>query len=514
MNVIISLLFIIWVFSNRKRTNRLYCGLFGWSGSHPSIFNRHAFSILGIDNQDRGRDSCGVYARGEITYGMHNNSAFASFIKNINPIRTGKNCVVMGHTRKASIGAITIDNAQPAAIISEDNKLEFVLTHNGTLENHRELAKKYKISMDGLGTDTQILAALLYYTEAGFNVLGEYHGAAAIAYQWANDDSVYLFKGKSSTNSNSTYETEERPLHIYQESKNSLYYSSEAGGLQVIAKDKSKIRDLPCNILFRVHKGELQEVTPIDRSKCYQRYIPPYSNNKTLNKNYALYDDFNDNYHSGSGYRAGMEWNCVTHSYEYPKKSKAADIFFPPVPIVSETLTHMGISMIVYTKGRFHRGNQLANGKLLVSEWGSVFEKEPAKDMKLFTVYFYEGVLINDEEEYQEILLAKARYATLHALKDCSFGPTHPYVLERTPYPIAEYSTIISPNLTIPIINGEPKLYTMDDATDSKIPFAGKLSPIFCGKSYKIANGLMKESTKMGVIKKLHTNEITHLTYW
>lgn len=46
------------------------CGIFGYAGKNPKTFNKAKFDILGLYNNSRGGDSCGVTTDGEIYYGL------------------------------------------------------------------------------------------------------------------------------------------------------------------------------------------------------------------------------------------------------------------------------------------------------------------------------------------------------------------------------------------------------------------------------------------------------------
>lgn len=49
--------------------------------------------------------------------------------------------VAFGHCRKASVGIIDETTAQPVVLTNANGKVEYVLMHNGTIYNYKELAK-------------------------------------------------------------------------------------------------------------------------------------------------------------------------------------------------------------------------------------------------------------------------------------------------------------------------------------------------------------------------------------
>ena len=68
------------------KTNVLSCGIYGFSGkSNISKSDLRMalqkFKILGLYNETRGRDSCGVYVNGEIFKGTGPKKLFTDFIE-------------------------------------------------------------------------------------------------------------------------------------------------------------------------------------------------------------------------------------------------------------------------------------------------------------------------------------------------------------------------------------------------------------------------------------------------
>lgn len=155
------------------------CGIFGTINSNkPKRFRYTAFASLGIINDSRGGDSCGVFIDGKYEYGTFSKKLFKDFMtesKILEEFRGKDVSVAIGHCRKASVGAINEANAQPVIINDENGKPEFVLIHNGTIKNHEELAKKYipEVNIKDM-TDSQIMARIFH--KAGYDVLSEYYG--------------------------------------------------------------------------------------------------------------------------------------------------------------------------------------------------------------------------------------------------------------------------------------------------------------------------------------------------
>jgi hypothetical protein len=490
MILLLTLILLTYLFGSKTPTNYLYCGLFGWVGKNPSTFSRHAFTILGIGNDSRGGDSCGVYSNHGVIYGTGYTRDFPTFIKKIGKIKAGKDCVVLGHTRKASIGHTGASNAQPVVLKDENSNLGFVMTHNGTLINHKELAKKYKLSTKNLRTDSHVLAALIYDTEAGPDILAEYNGAAAVVYHLPGTNKIYIFKGKSKSSSNYNTTTEERPLYGYQESPHSFYYSSVKGPLELIAKSEKDIFDIECNTLYEVEAGVLKKIREIDRSKMYQRYVAPVSNVHYPKGGYgSRYAGYNDDDYDYSGTYGGVRHNSVAHGQ--------TKWLSPPEAIGKEALIHLGSTMITLTRGRYHLGENLVHGKVTINDIGLVRNHKETSE-KLFTLYFWEGVLLNGEDAFEEIKTIKA--------KKVHIGITSTDVLDRAPYPACGY------------INQKEgcssPLYEVNDAVGTVQTYSGKWCPILCNREYYVKDGLVSRIITKQTIKKVYTDNVKFINTW
>lgn len=117
------------------------CGLFGWQLSPEAmkIGDVHTLAaILALHSEKRGDDSWGVAMRN------HAQVPAISLLKNVGSIK--KTCripqivasQVLGHTRKATVGAVSLRNAHPFTYG------KIVGAHNGWLYQHQELNKKYQ----------------------------------------------------------------------------------------------------------------------------------------------------------------------------------------------------------------------------------------------------------------------------------------------------------------------------------------------------------------------------------
>ena len=120
------------------------CGIFGMISKKPKAFNKRAFCTMGARNDSRGGDSCGVFIDGQVEYGVDKEKMFISFFRGSKVLNQVTECkVALGHCRKASIGKVSLETAQPVVLYNDSGAVDYVLIHNGTIHNYKELAKKY-----------------------------------------------------------------------------------------------------------------------------------------------------------------------------------------------------------------------------------------------------------------------------------------------------------------------------------------------------------------------------------
>ncbi len=176
------------------------CGIVGVVGS------RNATDILmqGLEKLEyRGYDSAGIF----VTTGKK-----GSLIKSVGRIADLRakigidiaGSTGIGHTRWATHGKPTVDNAHPHT--SQTGR--FVLVHNGVIENYLQMKEDYLAGHDFKGqTDTEIAVHLIgkFVEEDGLDVLEAFKKALHIiegSYAFAlidseNPDVIYVAKNKS-----------------------------------------------------------------------------------------------------------------------------------------------------------------------------------------------------------------------------------------------------------------------------------------------------------------------------
>ena len=200
------------------------CGLGGIINYEHKEFDYKTFCTLGIANDKRGGDSCGIFIDGKVEYGIGDKAHFEDFFWDSELLRETKEAnIALLHDRKASVGGISLEKAHPILIkekveVAEGEEpreeIKFVLIHNGTIHNYEDLAKKYIPNIDVKNlSDSQVIALLLYHS--GFDFLAEYNGGAAfVAVDYRKETpEVLLWRGESKKFSSST-EAEEDKLSL------------------------------------------------------------------------------------------------------------------------------------------------------------------------------------------------------------------------------------------------------------------------------------------------------------
>jgi glutamine phosphoribosylpyrophosphate amidotransferase len=282
------------------------CGIAAWAGENPKHFNKYKFDILGIFNDSRGGDSCGVSTDGEIYYGLTtSDKKYKDFLVEKNYLVPKSIPIVIAHTRKSSVGTINMHNAHPFGfgINEKYDSFEFIGCHNGTLYNYEELAREFNVSVndnDSNGVfkrrkiDSEVFLEIIYKNK-NFKVLSKYNGGAAIVfYNTLEPNVLYAFHGESSTYSNTKPE-EERPLFYYQEKSNSVYISSIAESLVAIGGELNKnVFSFKTNCVYKIKNGNVDkaELFEISRNTVFSK--KPYTASSFCGYGNASSADFDE----------------------------------------------------------------------------------------------------------------------------------------------------------------------------------------------------------------------------
>lgn len=332
------------------------CGIAGIITKTPRAFDYAAFCTLGIANDVRGGDSCGVFIDGKYDYGVKDDKYFQDYFLNSGLINeTTKSSIALVHCRKASIGNISKETAQPVVITDNNDKVRFVLIHNGTIYNYRELAEKYipKIDITGM-TDSQVMARIFYH--AGYQALDEYNGGAVFAivdYRGVSPK-VMLYKGASRKYKYATNIFEERPLYYcIDKAKRELVFSSIAVNLVALRRHCNVYRMRP-NELLEFNGKSLSLVETYKREDCIQTketHTAYVSKSKSLPLRES---DFMDDYYGGF-------------------------------------VDYISVDLLNYT---YSSAGKKAHGKLYLNRYGKVYSSSKYQGIK--EVYFFNGIALKN----------------------------------------------------------------------------------------------------------------------
>jgi hypothetical protein len=359
IQVIFLVLLVLYIVQGGDADVTMACGIFGILTKKPKLFDWTSFNILGIANDSRGGDSCGIFVDGRFDYGVGDRKYFCNFFLDnplINELWNKETCIALGHCRKASVGNISRETAQPVVIQTKDGAVRFVLIHNGTIHNYQDLAKKYIPGVDITGmTDSQVMARIFYYK--GYDCLSEYNGGGVffIVDYRQPEPLILMYKGASKKTEYSKDVEEERPFYYCCDDGelifSSIYYHLEA------LRPCSRTYSLNANVLMKFDGGKkLVPVKAYPRDKCQQNKKYVYTSSTVSSP--AV------NYWSGT----------QTTSYIHPDK-------------VSNT----------YSKD----GKKL-DGKYLVSKYGKIeTSAKNAKPRDVLELSFYKGILLQNNVYYK-----------------------------------------------------------------------------------------------------------------
>ena len=343
------------------------CGIFGMISKKARPFNKRAFCTMGVRNDSRGGDSCGVFIDGYVEYGVDDKKTFMSFFRNSILLETTTECkIALGHCRKASVGKVALETAQPVVLFNDNGDAEFVLIHNGTIYNYKELAKKYipDVDIEGL-TDSQVMARIFYYK--GYDCLDEYNGGAVFVIHDYRCNKSFVFKGSSKKYAYSKEAEEERPLY-YCWHNGRFVFSSIFETVYAFYYEE-KVYNFPPNKLVCVKDGnKLKVVKEYNREKCTQ------SKPTAVSSYYGVY----------SGRTIWDEYDCYGYSEYYKEISKSFSLKFDGIH---------------YTDDK----NVPMHGVFFVSSAGYVYPNKKQKEAWTEEVAFFKGTMLKSPKAFKLI---------------------------------------------------------------------------------------------------------------
>ena len=368
----------------KSKNSNAYCGLFGYLGSKCNL---DKLTILGMFNDTRGGDSCGLFidSIGSFKSDKNKNKLYRDFIAEESPYGAinKEYDAILGHCRKASVGGIGARQAQPCIVLDENDKyIDFCMIHNGTLTNYKDLIKKYDVVVDDADTDSQQFCKLVY--QEGFKVLSEYTGAGAFVFYDYRDGTIHVFKGKSKAYANDDSK-EERPLYTYK-MNGGIYFSSMFDSLYAIGAEAKEVIDLKCNVLYKYNKDKnaLIEKEAINR----ENNVASRLYNNTITRCYTQDYDYDYNYNTRSSQHTNTWINCASLLDVAPPKT-----LYETFISVNEDL-------------RFFNKSGIIHGEKSISDYGNM-DLSTTSAMSTGKYWFFNGYLTKGLVAYTALEVAK-----------------------------------------------------------------------------------------------------------
>lgn len=439
------------------------CNLSGYSGVRQ--FSPQIMKLLISLGTRRGSDGVGIYMGRDNSgknmlfkyYGYKNGIDEAKgtdliFGKTVTPTN-----LLLLHNRARSVGGYGLQNTHPFLFNTIEGKT-YIFAHNGTIKNIHELCTKYGIARDTALTDSQQLGEIIY--NFGFNVLTEYVGYAAFSLYHVEEDTLYLWKGSSQCDS--ARQTEERPLHYYQnKDKTKLYYSSEAGALVTALNTDHNIKEVEDNTLMSIKQGQIINTEIFDRSHITFETKPATTTNN------SYFNRYDDAYNDAFGYTTAP----INESRSYRKRNKKS--YFKKEKELSPQ--NDAGSSIYFFKGQYWLKGHLMDGVYMIDNQGratKIEEKYYNVSNESIYSYFVEGYMLDGEELYSEA---------------CATGTLKNYTIEELSYACVENTIQFYKNSK----TGRDEIWS----EGVKVPDETEIRPVYSDRYYYInAEGKLKWS--------------------
>ena len=458
------LLHYIGLYIFKPKIDALYCGIGGYIGNN---FNKYKFNILGLYNDSRGGDSCGIFINNDgvnsVHYGHDKTKLYKNFVElgGLKDVNLEAPNFALLHCRKASVGGISLATAQPVVIRDENEEIVFSMIHNGTLINYKEFAVKYDVDFMLSETDSQIFCKTVF--KAGYKVLSEYDGAGAFVF-WDKrdgDDTIKVFKGASLFYENDTALYIERPLFCIND-KNSYWFSSMPESLEFINDTNSKIEPVKSNTLITIKNGKVIGEDKINRSdrKQSDKLAINWEKQRELNKKNYLpaqtsftEDDYEDIW--------GDNWNRNTPQYSSAYRISEKTNKIATSTYISKDKIYFNVDGLYYLNGL------PCDGPIECTPAGFTDVTMVKKDM----YYFVMGVLMYS---YFDYLCASQFVSQNFAQEDCVEMYLAPYSPTPVPWNYADGTLV-----------GFTEFYHYNERIKDTELFNGSFEPFFNFKKDK-----------------------------
>ena len=220
------------------------CGIVGYSGK--SNFDADKLKILFLYNQPRGEESAGFYTndksedfginRIEKTMGKASEKLIPKY--DFEPTN-----LFIGHVRKSSRGANTINNAHPFLAG------KYVGVHNGTFSNFVEVARAFEIESSNSDVDSKAFYHVLNKVGDPYEAIGYFEGGAALVFtQEDKQDTLTIYRNATRPLFRGTIKDEN--------GDNCIYISSVEEGLNAIGCDN--VKEFTEERIYTIENGSLE----------------------------------------------------------------------------------------------------------------------------------------------------------------------------------------------------------------------------------------------------------------
>lgn len=338
-----------------------------------------------VINDSRGKHSCGIYYDNKVFYGIDKEARMPDFLMlHRLPNRLKNPTIMLAHSRSATMGTHTKENAHPITIgldgenyVTNNDKFPFLLVgvHNGVIKNYTDLRQRHPEELDhyDFNIDSKILLGnLLLEKDNPVPVLEAYRGGAAI--MWSTEPgTLNVFKGAAGG------ETDERPLFFLKEPEG-YYFSSMIEPLKIIkTTEEEKVYTCYKNAIMQFtiegYQGKLEVNRAEGMDEEEKKPVgPPYSRNS------SSFSETADSTNSRVGSRKS---SLMAEKSGNVNTTKLAEL--------DDKAKGLTLGDLEFINFRYHRNGKPITGMLLLDDTGKVHEKQG------FPYWFFEGIMVSQE---------------------------------------------------------------------------------------------------------------------